>query len=124
MEDCSKEIDQQFEEKLKSFIEKTVSIFNQSMAKHLLKTLKKKKKNKKNSFSFLNKKKKSFKEIKDFNFDDFTPKQIAEQLTIIESFIFKNLNLREIASLNWSRKEKKKIVPTIVASSQFFNRIS
>jgi len=59
----------------------------------------------------------------DVLFTQFTPQQVAEQLTLIAFGIFARIETKEFAKLAWSRKGKELKAPNITAMVQHSNRV-
>ena len=58
------------------------------------------------------------------SFIDFNPLEVARQLTIIESNIFRNIAPNECIGLAWSKKDAKERSPNILQMINRFNKVS
>ena len=58
-----------------------------------------------------------------FNFNNVTKDEIANQITLINFNIFKQINPRECISQSWKMKNKEEIAPNILKMINQFNQI-
>lgn len=49
---------------------------------------------------------------------------VAAQLTLIDAELFKNVDLEELYSCGWIKKNKQQIAPNVVAYTRRFNHVS
>lgn len=59
-----------------------------------------------------------------FDFRSVTPEDIAAQLTLIDLELFRAIGLEEFADGNWTKKDKQRRAPNIVAFTTRFNHTS
>ncbi|KAJ3443586.1 guanine nucleotide exchange factor [Anaeramoeba flamelloides] len=64
------------------------------------------------------------KNLKKFTFLDLDTLELARQLTLIESYMFHQINYKEYLGQSWIKKDKMDRAPNIYKLSQFFNQIS
>lgn len=62
----------------------------------------------------------------DYPFDvlEWPSVEIARQMTLIESDLFKRIEPKECFGLAWSKKDKRDLAPNIVAISERFNKVN
>jgi hypothetical protein len=54
----------------------------------------------------------------------FTPEELASQLTLLDSALFKALLPDELTSCSWNKKNKLEVAPNVVALTRRFNHVS
>ena len=54
----------------------------------------------------------------------FTPEELASQLTLLDSALFKDLMPDELTSCSWNKKNKLEVAPNVVALTRRFNHVS
>ena len=55
---------------------------------------------------------------------DFTPQQIAKQITLVDFSIFKRIHPNELSHCAWTKPDKREKAPNVIASMDFFNFLS
>ena len=56
-------------------------------------------------------------------FIEFDPQVIAQQLTLLEQTLFKNITPYEFLDLGWQRRDKEQRSPNILAMTKHFNKV-
>nr|KAJ3421634.1 RasGEF [Polyrhizophydium stewartii] len=59
-----------------------------------------------------------------FDILDISPKDVAKQLTLLSSELFRNITSQELESLAWTGPEKERLTPAIVHITNHFNQIA
>ena len=58
------------------------------------------------------------------SFDNISTGELAEQMTFIDSTLFRNVKLNELMNQSWSKHDKENKAPTVTAITSHFNHMS